>query len=342
MPPAKAANNLLNTISSPLHLLAELRQYILEPGMPPSLDCSWLLLLAGVHRWPDDSKVKANSVLLGLCLWGTLDRAQPGNNRWSKRVTKWSKTSATHRRRGQVTRLGINSQFEGGEVWLCFSNSVQDSERVSQKKKNSTGGVIFSWYLQPKASCYQKSSETHWVRNRKKKKRKVLWDLRQDVDGLRHPLAELSSRKTPPISHRGLEVPASAGLRGAQTRASPTPRRDTQCEQAWAQAWIPGCRLLNLPGTRKYELRGFCPQASVLWTKLHLRRLLLSFASTSTIYPTGAFLQAKQNAWRGASPGKEWLSFLQSWVFRGEGLLPTAPIRERGQIMEQTDTNFVC
>lgn len=137
----------------------------------------------------------------------------------------------------------------------------------------------------------------------KKKKRKVLWDLRQDVDGLRHPLAELSSRKTPPISHRGLEVPASAGLRGAQTRASPTPRRDTQCEQAWAQAWIPGCRLLNLPGTRKYELRGFCPQASVLWTKLHLRRLLLSFASTSTIYPTGVFY--RQNRMPDMEPVQE-------------------------------------
>lgn len=165
-------------------------------------------------------------------------------------------------------------------------------------------------------------------------KKKVLWDLRQDVDGLRHPLQELSSRKTPPSSHTALEVPASMGLRGAQTRASPTPRRATRCEQAWAQGQTPAYRLLNLPGTRKYELGQFCPQASVLWTKLHLHRLPLAFASTSTIYPTGAFLTFyRQNRMPDMEPGQErdGSAPLQSWVFQDKGLLLTgqvAPFRE--------------
>lgn len=57
--------------------------------------------------------------------------------------------------------------------------------------------------------------------SQEQKKKKLLWDLRQDVDGLRHPLPELSSRKTPLSSHTALEVPASAGLRGVQTQAPP-------------------------------------------------------------------------------------------------------------------------
>lgn len=119
--------------------------------------------------------------------------------------------------------------------------------------------------------------EVFWdTLSQEQEKKKVLWDLRQDVDGLRHPLQELSSRKTPPSSHTALEVPASMRFHGAQTRASPTPRRATRCEQAWAQGQTPAYRLSNLPGTRKYELGQFCPQASVLWTKLNISAGCLS------------------------------------------------------------------
>lgn len=113
------------------------------------------------------------------------------------------------------------------------------------------------------------------------------------------------------------------------------PHWATRCEPAWAQGPVPAYTLLNLPVTRKYELGGFCPQASVLWTKLHLCRLLLSFASTSTIYPTGAFLTFyKQNRMPDMEPAQERNSSapLQSWVSQSEGLLPTgqvAPIRDR-------------
>lgn len=114
------------------------------------------------------------------------------------------------------------------------------------------------------------------------------------------------------------------GSSGVRTRASQTPRQAMWCGQAQAQAqgWIPGYRMLNLPETRKYKPGAFCPQASVLWTKLHLHGLLLSFASTSHIYPTGSFLtfyRQKRMPDVGANPGKGWLSPpSKSWVFQDE------------------------
>lgn len=98
--------------------------------------------------------------------------------------------------------------------------------------------------------------------------------------------------KLHPAATRPWKCQHLQGSSGVRTRTSQTPRQATQCGQTQAEAEgrIPGYRLLNLPEPRKYEPGEFCPQASVLWTKLRLRGLLLSFASTSHIYLTGAFL----------------------------------------------------
>lgn len=103
-----------------------------------------------------------------LSFWGST-WGGTGQDQVCQQSDQKAKVPAVCRIKGKVSQPEINSRFERGEVWLCSPNSVQNSVREKQKK-NSTGGVIFSWYLQPKASCYQKSSETHWVRNRREKK----------------------------------------------------------------------------------------------------------------------------------------------------------------------------
>lgn len=117
-----------------------------------------------------------------------------------------------------------------------------------------------------------------------------LWDLRQDLDDLRHPLPKMSSRKTPPRSHITLQMPASTGLQWG-TDAGLKPHTELRSVGKPSRRHrAPSYRLLILPETRKYEPGGFCPQASLLWTKLHLHWFLLSFDSKSHFYPTGAFL----------------------------------------------------
>lgn len=141
----------------------------------------------------------SKSCLAGVLPGGALDNVLLG----SKVIRK-----QRCRIEGKVTQLGINSKFEAGEVWLCFPNSVQDSERERQKK--IALGELFSHGISSQKQVVTRSLPRRIESGTEKKK--GLWDLRQDVDDLRHPLPKLSSRKTPPSSHTALEVPASAGL----------------------------------------------------------------------------------------------------------------------------------
>lgn len=156
--------------------------------------------------------------------WGDI-----GQSPVSEQSNRKAKVSAVCQIKGKVTLLGINSKFEGGEVWLWFLNSVQDSERECQKK--IALGELFSHGISSQKQVVTRSLLRHIEWGTEKKRKKGLWDLRQDVDDLRHPLPKLSSRKTPANSHTALQVPASTGLQWGADAGLPNP---TPSYTAWA------------------------------------------------------------------------------------------------------------
>lgn len=179
----------------------------------------------------------------------------------------------------------------------------------------------------------------YWVRNRKKKKKKRVLGLKARCRWLEASTSKAVIQKN---STQQPHSPGSASIHRAPVgcgRGPQTPRQARRCGQARAQGWIPGYRLLNLPETRKYEPGGFCPQASVLWTKLHLCGLLLSFASTSHIYPTGAFLTFyRRNRTPDVGPVRERDGSAPtpvSLTLQGEGL-----VQRGGQVAHSRDSKL--
>lgn len=96
--------------------------------------------------------------------------------------------------------------------------------------------------------------EVFWdALSQEQKKKKGLWDLRQDVDDLRHPLPKLSSRKTPHSSHTALEVPASTGLQwGADAGLSkPKPSHAVWASLGTGTGTNPWLQTVNPPGDQE-------------------------------------------------------------------------------------------